>query len=496
MSSASYGPAAADYNVGWMCAITTEFVAAQALIDEEYQTPSHPVDENAYFCGRIGQHNVVIACLPIGRYGISSAAVLATHMTRSFPNLTIKLMVGIGGGAPSSKNDIRLGDVVVSKPVGQTGGVIHHQFGKIIQNQPFTNTGRLNSPTPTLLNAAGHLYGRHRTHGHRINETVDVMLAKYPRLIKDFAKPQIDTLYQSTFLHPAKSSDDCRQTCDARYAIRRAPRPEYRDQPVIHYGLIASSDTLLKDALVRDQLAEREGVMCIEMEAAGLMDTFQCLVIRGICDYADTHKNDAWQGYAAAVAAAYAKELLQVIPARASQGTLEVPSSSTLMSSSPSLRPSTPSLRPSTPIRPSEFDKDCKYCSNWRSWEHQLGCPMHCSQCKVTAPPTNFQKLRAGFERSQYWSKDKLCPPHIRQREAKEDELRAKAAQQAAIEAQQQAQIQSSVQPQSWQMFQYQQPQQSCQPQCRPPPPQSQCRPQPQMQSRQFGNLKFTYSSK
>lgn len=46
------------------------------------------------------------------------------------------------------------------------------------------------------------------------------------------------------------------------------------------------------------------------------MDSFPCLVIRGICDYADSHKNKIWQPYAAAVAAAYAKELLLVIPAQ------------------------------------------------------------------------------------------------------------------------------------------------------------------------------------
>ena len=51
------------------------------------------------------------------------------------------------------------------------------------------------------------------------------------------------------------------------------------------------------------------------MEAAGLMNSFSCLVIRGICDYADSHKNKRWQSYASGTAAAYAKELLLVIPA-------------------------------------------------------------------------------------------------------------------------------------------------------------------------------------
>jgi nucleoside phosphorylase len=82
---------------------------------------------------------------------------------------------------------------------------------------------------------------------------------------------------------------------------------------VIHYGLIGSANQVMKDGRRRDQLARDLGIYCVEMEAAGLMNDFPCLVIRGICDYADSHKNKDWQGYAAAVAAAYAKELLSVV---------------------------------------------------------------------------------------------------------------------------------------------------------------------------------------
>ena len=64
----------------------------------------------------------------------------------------------------------------------------------------------------------------------------------------------------------------------------------------------------------QDSRAELGGVLCFEMEAAGLMNSFPCLVVRGICDYADSHKNKRWQGYAAGAAAAYAKEVLSVIP--------------------------------------------------------------------------------------------------------------------------------------------------------------------------------------
>ena len=50
------------------------------------------------------------------------------------------------------------------------------------------------------------------------------------------------------------------------------------------------------------------------MEAAGLMDIFGCATIRGICDYADSHKNDGWHKYASASAAAVAKEVLEIVP--------------------------------------------------------------------------------------------------------------------------------------------------------------------------------------
>jgi hypothetical protein len=72
----------------------------------------------------------------------------------------------------------------------------------------------------------------------------------------------------------------------------------------------------MRYARERDDISKKlGGVLCFEMEAAGLMDRFPCLVIRGICDYADSHKNKTWQPYAAAAASAYAKELLSTISA-------------------------------------------------------------------------------------------------------------------------------------------------------------------------------------
>jgi hypothetical protein len=108
-----------------------------------------------------------------------------------------------------------------------------------------------------------------------------------------------------------RDADKSCEDCDEDRIVERALRAS--SHPVIHYGLIASGNQVMKHAPTRDKLAEELGIMCFEMEAAGLMDNFPCLVIRGICDYADSHKTKRWQKYAAATAAGYAKELLFLI---------------------------------------------------------------------------------------------------------------------------------------------------------------------------------------
>ena len=104
--------------------------------------------------------------------------------------------------------------------------------------------------------------------------------------------------------------------CEACNRDRLLKPTSHQDRKtIIHYGTIASGNRVIKDAKTRDQLSsELNGVLAFEMEAAGITDGFSCLVIRGICDYADSHKQKKWQSYAATTAAAYAKELLLTIP--------------------------------------------------------------------------------------------------------------------------------------------------------------------------------------
>ncbi|KAL4798989.1 nucleoside phosphorylase domain-containing protein [Aspergillus venezuelensis] len=206
--------------------------------------PNPARDTNTYTLGSIGSHNIVIACLPKGRHGTTSAAVAATQMINTFPSIRVGLIVGISSGIPSK---VRLRDVVVSTPIDQYPGVVQWDMGKAEGgNGCFKRTGALNNPRSTLLTA--------------------LIVPKFTNS-NSLEDPSSD---------PGVSERETR----------------------IHYGLIVSGNQVVKDA---------------SMEAAGLVNSFPCVVIRGIADYCDLHKDKDWQEFAAAVAAAYAKELLQCV---------------------------------------------------------------------------------------------------------------------------------------------------------------------------------------
>ncbi|KGO47580.1 Nucleoside phosphorylase [Penicillium expansum] len=233
-------PDSADsYTVAWICALEEEYFCACRMLDEEYGGPeiSEDNDDNTYVYGRIAKHYVVISCLPAGRYGTNSAARVARDIVRTFPRLRFALMVGIGGGAPTTRNDIRLGDVV-----------------KIITNQLLTG----------------------------------FMLQTIHMCSDEIVTNAIHTRWWSA-----------------------------RNHRILHvyYRNIASGNSVLKDATIRDTYANDPelNILCFEMEAAGLINNIPCLIIRGICDYCDSHKNDDWHKYAALTAAAYTRELLLVL---------------------------------------------------------------------------------------------------------------------------------------------------------------------------------------
>jgi nucleoside phosphorylase len=299
-----------DYAIGWICALPSELAAAKGMLDEIHpnlQEQDH-LDRNNYILGRIHRHNVVVATLPAGISGIAPTATVANDMLRTFRSVRFGLMVGIGGAAPSADHDIRLGDVAVSQPDGTSGGVIQYDRGKTVQDGKFQRTGSLNSPSTVLLATLGRLQAEHEGSYSKIPQYLAEMIERYPKMKKEYTYQGADhdILYRAEYDH-LDSRATC-EDCDPQQQVQREAREDI--EPHIHYGNIASGNQVMKHGATRDQLRKELGVLCFEMEAAGLVSELPYLVVRGICDYADSHKNKRWQPYAAAVAAAFAKELL------------------------------------------------------------------------------------------------------------------------------------------------------------------------------------------
>ncbi|KAG7412793.1 Vegetative incompatibility protein HET-E-1 [Fusarium oxysporum f. sp. rapae] len=320
------------YTIGWIAALPIERAAATALLDERHDVPEgfhqHRSDANSYTWGRIGEHNIVIASLPAGVYGTTSTANTAADLIHSLPHIRIGLLVGIGGGIarPDLGQDIRLGDIVVSQPDGTTGGVVQYDLGKAKANGVWERKGSLYKPPPVLLHALASLQAEHEIVPPKVPDLLQAMWEANPHMRRQkngytYQGAENDRLFESHRDHDGGSTCD---KCDSAWEVKR-DRRESTD-PEIHYGVIASGNKLIKDAATRDSLSEDTGhqCLCVEMEAAGLMDRFPCLVIRGICDYADSHKNDRWQRYAAAAAAAFAVELLGFVPAGQLESTQKI----------------------------------------------------------------------------------------------------------------------------------------------------------------------------
>ncbi|KAK0704529.1 ankyrin repeat-containing domain protein [Lasiosphaeris hirsuta] len=223
------------------------------------------------------------------------------------------------GGAPSSESDIRPGDVVVSSAGNGQGSVFQYDMGKALQGQNFQQTGFLNKPPTLLSTAVNGLKTQYALEGNKIAETIEAILGQRKRLKKTHKRPDpsSDRLYISAKVH-ADQKKSCDTICggeedDLFERTERDVEDDEEDAHAIFYGLIASANQVMKDATIRDRLATEQNVLCFEIEAAGLMNHFPCLVVRGIFDYGDSHKNKAWEGYAAMTAAAYTKDLLSRI---------------------------------------------------------------------------------------------------------------------------------------------------------------------------------------
>lgn len=304
-----------DYLVGWVCALPIEVAAAKATLDRIHDNlPPDPNldDNNNYILGSLQGHNVVLAYPNFGVYGKTSVAGVAAQLHASFKSARFNLMVGIAGGVPDTKEDIRLGDIVVGKSTAGWPGVVQYDVNGERAEDQFIRARTLDQPTPLLLTATSKAETAAIFDESQMPQYISEIVRKDP---VTFAHPgpEQDVLFEPNYDHTTIKSEE--NGCNHCNPDRIRPRqPRETQDPIVHYGLIASGHHLMPHGATRDKLAHKQGILCLETEAAGLKDAAQYLVIRGICDYADSHSSKLWHAYAAVAAAAYAKEVLSFIP--------------------------------------------------------------------------------------------------------------------------------------------------------------------------------------
>ncbi|KAJ6016755.1 hypothetical protein N7451_000134 [Penicillium sp. IBT 35674x] len=330
-----------DFQIAIICALPLEYDAASLLVDEfwdqcDKQYGRTSGDMNKYRNGRIGVHNVVLMLLP--KMGKAAVAGSTGTLRTSYPGVRIAFLVGICGGVPSSStHEALLGDVVISDDI------VEYDFGRqypgkfIAKQGTEGNLGRANKDIRSLVAYLKTEPGRHDLRRDA---------ADFLKLLQDYAAEKCyrcnynhpgfheDRLYKSSYRHKHTEKSHCvlcheefetycheaaqatceELVCNDAYLVTRhnvnSARNSHRPCPEIFIGRVASADTVMRSGKHRDQVAKQYDVIAFEMEAAGIWDELPCVVVKGICDYADSHKNKRWQPFAAATAAAVLKSIL------------------------------------------------------------------------------------------------------------------------------------------------------------------------------------------
>ncbi|KAF3179225.1 hypothetical protein TWF788_007036 [Orbilia oligospora] len=276
-----------DFEIAIICALPLEASVVSELFDRRYDEKAYGKaqgDSNAYSTGVIGNHNVVLVHMP--DMGKVAAATAAACLHSSFQNIQLALTVGICGAAPfdpQSGKDIHIGDVVISE------GLIQYDLGRQYPNNTFMrkDTPRDNLPRPRPKVRAVLAKLKTKQGLYWLQNQLSEHLKAFPQKLSETAP------------HPGAIEDELFTNGSVT-------------NPTTHFGLIASGDTVMKSAEDRDFIISRDGVIAFEMEGAGVWEKFpHSLVIKGVCDYADSHKNKKWQDYAATTAAAVTKAFLE-----------------------------------------------------------------------------------------------------------------------------------------------------------------------------------------
>jgi len=231
-----------------------------------------------------------------------NANSVTTQALISFPQIEHILMSGIAGGCPNHQKPpehVRLGDIVVP----DYRGIVQYDHVKAtLENGQEVRKPRSHpqEPAAAMLQAATQL-DTGAMLGERPWET---WINRGIQVFGTAARPPnaSDVLYAGAQVVPHPNDPERRQ-----------------GQPRVHRGAVASADILQKNPDVRDMLRDKWDVRAIEMEGSGVQHAawgrgLDVMVVRGICDYCDHNKNDAWHHYASLVAAAYTRAMVETLP--------------------------------------------------------------------------------------------------------------------------------------------------------------------------------------
>ncbi|KAF3927271.1 hypothetical protein ABW20_dc0109503 [Dactylellina cionopaga] len=340
-----------EFEIAIICALKAELDAVTLLVDEFFDVDGDAYgraaeDQNTYMTGRIGRYNVVLALMP--GMGKANAAKVAANFRSSYRGIELALLVGICGGVPrdNDNQEIILGDVIIS------GSIVQYDFGRRFANK-FTrkstfseNIGRANSDVRSFVATLSTCHVSElleaRTSQHLISLQMGA-LRRYPGKY-DYPGVMEDRLFEPTYRHKHHASFNCSDCdrcekssdpvceramlgavcsellCDESRIVQRK-RLENKmhcsgstaeiQQPMVHIGPVASGDTVMRSGEDRDELVKQEKIIAFEMEGAGVWDNLSCIIIKGVCDYSDCHKNKKWQNFAAATAASAMKAILE-----------------------------------------------------------------------------------------------------------------------------------------------------------------------------------------
>ncbi|KAB8246233.1 hypothetical protein BDV35DRAFT_405211 [Aspergillus flavus] len=308
-----------QFGVGIICALPLEATAVSALFDTEWDSHLYGKavgDTNAYSTGSIGRHNVVL--VHMAGMGKIAAATAAANLRASFEGVQLAIVMGVCGAIPLRKQpdaEIHLGDVIISE------GLVQYDFGRRYPSNQFarkdTPRDNLPRPSPEIRAVLAKLQveqGRRALHERTIGHLLDLREKLYG--VATYPGATEDKLFEPTYRHKhhvdwtcaacLKNDDVCdsaiKLTCDHLqcHEGNLVPRQRLSEpfNPVIHFGLVASGDTVMKSGVDRDSIAARDQVTAFEMEGAGVWELFRgVLVIKAACDYADSHKSKNWQGF-------------------------------------------------------------------------------------------------------------------------------------------------------------------------------------------------------